>query len=115
MKKTLIALAAIAAVGAASAQVTVYGKLDVGVSNTSAGGTVVGVNQWENSHHQQHQHGRRYKQAGKLFLRLMGLRRGRCCSQKNTTGSINKLSEKQTAPSKRRCLKTHTKPKLYLG
>jgi predicted porin len=49
MKKTLIALAAIAAVGAASAQVTVYGKLDVGVSNTSAGGTVVGVNQWENS------------------------------------------------------------------
>ena len=49
MKKTLIALAAIAAVGAASAQVTVYGKLDVGVSNTSAGGTVVGINGWENS------------------------------------------------------------------
>ncbi len=49
MKKTLIALAAIAAVGAASAQVTIYGKLDVGVSNTSAGGTVIGVNQWETS------------------------------------------------------------------
>ena len=49
MKKSLIALAAIAAVGAASAQVTVYGKLDVGVSNTSAGGTVIGVNTWETS------------------------------------------------------------------
>ncbi len=43
MKKTLIALAAIAAVGAASAQVTVYGQLDVGINNTSAGGTVVGI------------------------------------------------------------------------
>jgi len=42
-------LAAIAAVGAASAQVTVYGKLDVGVSNTSAGGTTVGINGWETS------------------------------------------------------------------
>ena len=43
MKKTLVALAAIAAVGAASAQVSVYGQLDVGVNNTSAGGTVVGI------------------------------------------------------------------------
>jgi len=33
MKKTLIAIAAIAAMGAASAQVTLYGKLDVGVSS----------------------------------------------------------------------------------
>ena len=46
---TLPALAAIAAVGAASAQVTVYGKLDVGVSNTSAGGTVIGSSGWETS------------------------------------------------------------------
>lgn len=35
MKKTLIAIAAIAAMGAASAQVTVYGKLDVGASTTT--------------------------------------------------------------------------------
>ena len=59
MKKTLIALAAIAAAGAASAQVTVYGKFDVGYSMTS-GNTenpaaaakninVVGVSGWETS------------------------------------------------------------------
>ena len=36
MKKTLIAIAAIAAVGAASAQVTLYGKLDVGVSTSTS-------------------------------------------------------------------------------
>jgi len=49
MKKTLIAIAAIAAMGAASAQVTFYGKLDVGMSNTSASGTTLGVNGWETS------------------------------------------------------------------
>jgi len=35
MKKTLIALAAVAAVGAASAQVTLYGKVDMGVAMTT--------------------------------------------------------------------------------
>ena len=35
MKKTLIAIAAIAAMGAASAQVTLYGKLDAGVSSVT--------------------------------------------------------------------------------
>jgi len=40
MKKTLVALAALAAVGAASAQVTVYGKVDLGVSNTTTTGGV---------------------------------------------------------------------------
>jgi len=49
MKKTLIAIAAIAAMGAASAQVTVYGKVDLGASNTSADGTKVGLNGWETS------------------------------------------------------------------
>jgi predicted porin len=34
MKKTLVALAALAAFGSAYAQVTVYGKVDLGVSNT---------------------------------------------------------------------------------
>ena len=48
MKKSLIALAAIAAVGAASAQVTVYGKLDVAYTNSSAGSSV-GLNGWETS------------------------------------------------------------------
>ena len=48
MKKTLIALAAVAAVGAASAQVTVYGKLDVAYSNSSAGNSV-GLSGWETS------------------------------------------------------------------
>ena len=40
MKKTLIAIAAIAAMGAASAQVTptIYGRLDVGVTNTNTTG-----------------------------------------------------------------------------
>jgi predicted porin len=40
MKKTLVALAALAAVGAASAQVTVYGKVDLGVSSTTTTGGV---------------------------------------------------------------------------
>jgi predicted porin len=40
MKKSLIALAAIAAVGAASAQVTVYGKADVGYVDAGSGGKV---------------------------------------------------------------------------
>ena len=48
MKKTFVALAAIAAVGAASAQVTVYGKLDAAYTNTSAGSSV-GLNGWETS------------------------------------------------------------------
>jgi predicted porin len=49
MKKTLIAIAAIAAMGAASAQVTAYGKLDAGIFNTAAGGTVVGLSGYETS------------------------------------------------------------------
>ena len=49
MKKTLIAIAAIAAMGAASAEVTLYGKLDLGASNTAAGGTTVGLSGWETS------------------------------------------------------------------
>jgi len=48
MKKSLIAIAAIAAVGAASAQVTVYGKLDAGVTN-NASSTKFGMNVWETS------------------------------------------------------------------
>ncbi len=44
MKKTLIAIAAIAAMGAASAEVTVYGKLDVGASvKTTTGAADQGV------------------------------------------------------------------------
>jgi len=48
MKKTLIALAAVAAVGAASAQVTLYGKMDLGVyaSSGSVGG-VASVDQFK--------------------------------------------------------------------
>jgi len=38
MKKTLIALAALAALGSASAQVTLYGKVDVGLSNSTTSG-----------------------------------------------------------------------------
>jgi len=54
MKKTLIAVAAIAAVGAASAQVTLYGKLDAGLSiNTKDGapdqGAVFGSGNYEAS------------------------------------------------------------------
>ncbi len=44
MKKTLIAIAAIAAMGAASAEVTLYGKLDAGVS-VKTDSTVGAVNQ----------------------------------------------------------------------
>jgi len=40
MKKTLVALAALAAIGSASAQATVYGKVDLGVSNTTTTGAV---------------------------------------------------------------------------
>ncbi|MGA0051134.1 MAG: porin, partial [Burkholderiaceae bacterium] len=39
MKKTLIALAALGVVGAASAQVTMDGQIELGVVNTSAAGT----------------------------------------------------------------------------
>jgi predicted porin len=46
MKKSLVALAAMAAVGAASAQssVTLYGILDIGYSKTSAAGVKLGQN-----------------------------------------------------------------------
>ena len=40
MKKSLVALAALAALGSASAQVSVYGKVDLGVSSTSTTGAV---------------------------------------------------------------------------
>ena len=40
MKKTFVALAAFAALGTASAQVSVYGKVDLGVSSTSTTGAV---------------------------------------------------------------------------
>lgn len=43
MKKTIVALAVLAAVGSASAQVTVYGKVDLGVSNTSTSAVDQGV------------------------------------------------------------------------
>jgi GBP family porin len=43
MKKTFVALAVLAAVGSASAQVSVYGKVDLGVSNTSTSGVDQGV------------------------------------------------------------------------
>ncbi len=44
MKKTLVALAALAAFGSASAQVTVYGKVDLGVSSkTTTGGVDQGL------------------------------------------------------------------------
>jgi predicted porin len=49
MKKSLIALAAFAAVGVASAQVTVYGKLDAGVSKVTGKKADVGLNGWETS------------------------------------------------------------------
>jgi predicted porin len=49
MKKTLIALAALAAAGASFAQTTVYGKLDAGLVNTAAGGTKVGFGGYETS------------------------------------------------------------------
>jgi predicted porin len=45
MKKTLVALAALAAFGSAFAQVTVYGKVDVGVSNTKTTGAL--TNGWQ--------------------------------------------------------------------
>lgn len=40
MKKSLVALAALAALGSASAQISVYGKADLGVSSTTATGAV---------------------------------------------------------------------------
>jgi len=49
MKKTLIAIAAIAAAGASFAQTTVYGKVDAGLVNTAAGGTKVGFGGYETS------------------------------------------------------------------
>lgn len=48
MKKTLIALAAVAAVGAASAQVTVYGKVAAGIT-TSGSGTSITSGGYEGS------------------------------------------------------------------
>lgn len=54
MKKTLIAIASIAAMGAASAGPTVYGLIDVGVASTSGGGaasnTTIGDNGYSTSH-----------------------------------------------------------------
>jgi len=49
MKKTLIAIAAIAAAGASFAQVTVYGKLDAALANSSKDGTKVGFGGYETS------------------------------------------------------------------
>jgi predicted porin len=49
MKKTLIAIAAIAAMGAASAQVSLSGKLDVGASGTNTTGATVKSGVWETS------------------------------------------------------------------
>lgn len=49
MKKTLIALAAIAAVGSASAQFSVGGKLDVGMSATGSANASVKSGVWETS------------------------------------------------------------------
>lgn len=54
MKKTFVALAVLAAFGSASAQVTVYGKVDLGVSRTSetgntSEGLVVGSGNYEGS------------------------------------------------------------------
>jgi len=49
MKKTLIAIAAIAAAGASFAGTTVYGKLDAGVFNTPKDGTSVGLSGFETS------------------------------------------------------------------
>lgn len=43
MKKTLVALAALAAFGTASAQVSVYGKVDLGVSSTTTSGDPTSV------------------------------------------------------------------------
>ena len=49
MKKTLIAIAALAAAGASFAQTTVYGKVDAGLFNTTTGGTAVGFGGYEGS------------------------------------------------------------------
>jgi len=49
MKKTLIAIAALAAAGASFAQTTVYGKVDAGLFNTTAGGTAVDFGGYEGS------------------------------------------------------------------
>jgi len=49
MKKTLIAIASLAAAGATFAQTTVYGKLDAAVINSSADGTKVGLGGYETS------------------------------------------------------------------
>ena len=49
MKKTLVAIAAIAALGSASAQIAVSGKLDVGVSGSGSNGASVKSGVWETS------------------------------------------------------------------
>jgi predicted porin len=49
MKKTLVAIAAIAAMGAASAQVSLSGKLDIGASSTGSAGASVKSGVWETS------------------------------------------------------------------
>ena len=50
MKKTFVALAVLAALGSASAQVSVYGKVDLGVSNTSTSGVDQGVEVTSNNY-----------------------------------------------------------------
>jgi len=65
MKKTLIALAAIAAVGAASAQVTLYGKIDAGVSVTTTNSGAAGESDLSvNKQHSGNQSGSRWGMKG---------------------------------------------------
>ena len=61
MKKTLIALAAIAAVSAASAQVTLYGRIDAGVSVTTTNSGAAGESDLSvNKQHSGNQSGSRW-------------------------------------------------------
>ena len=65
MKKTLIALAAIAAVSAASAQVTLYGRIDAGVSVTTTNSGAVGeADLTVNKQHSGNQSGSRWGMKG---------------------------------------------------
>ena len=65
MKKTLIALAAIAAVSAASAQVTLYGRIDAGVSVTTTNSGAVGESDLSvNKQHSGNQSGSRWGMRG---------------------------------------------------
>jgi len=65
MKKTLIALAAVAAVSAASAQVTLYGRIDAGVSVTTTNSGAVGESDLSvNKQHSGNQSGSRWGMKG---------------------------------------------------